>query len=534
VENVKPGAGRRDIARPPVSIVITTFNHTRFLGEAIESALRQTSPPCEVIVVDDGSTDDPASVVTRYPQVQLIRQINQGLAAARNTGWRAAGGRYVVFLDADDRLMPEALASNLKCFAERPECGFVYAGFRYIDVTGRHLGSPTPKLIGEDPYESFLRGNCVTMHATVMYRRECLAEVGGFDIALSRCEDYDLYLRLARHYAIAARVDCIAEYRQHDENMTRDIPRMLDTILLVMRRQRPYLRDHAQWKTALRAGMRDWKSIYVIAQGTQALAVVKASGLRQIPLRAMAKIFVRAPGTVAEIGCRWGLKRLGFDRAATRRRPIRLGDLRRLEPFSRNFGYDRGKPIDRRYIEDFLSHNTDDIRGRVLEIGDNTYTKRYGGNRVAVSDVLHVNPNNPQATLIGDLANGDHLLSEVFDCIVLTQTLHLIFDMRKAVATLHRILKPGGVLLATVPGVSSIDQGEWGSCWYWSLSPAALSGLLKERFSASNVRVRAYGNVLAALGFLHGLAENELRPTELDSYDPQYPLIVAARAVRQD
>ena len=117
-----------------VSVVITTYNDSQFLPEAIESALAQTVPPDEVIVVDDGSTDDPGAVVSRYPNVRLIRQANQGLAAARNTGWRAACGRYLVFLDADDRLMSKALASNLHRFDQRPDCAFVYGGFRYIDA----------------------------------------------------------------------------------------------------------------------------------------------------------------------------------------------------------------------------------------------------------------------------------------------------------------------------------------------------------------------------------------------------------------
>jgi SAM-dependent methyltransferase len=152
---------------------------------------------------------------------------------------------------------------------------------------------------------------------------------------------------------------------------------------------------------------------------------------------------------------------------------------------------------------------------------------------VTHSDILHVSPDNPRATLVGDLANGDNLPSGAFDCIVLAQTLHLIFDVHKAIATLHRMLKPGGVLLVTVPGVSSIDRGEWGPSWYWSLSPAALSRLLEEKFDSTRISVTAYGNVLAAIGFLHGLAEHELSPAELDAYDPQYPMIVAARAVKQ-
>ena len=210
----------------------------------------------------------------------------------------------------------------------------------------------------------------------------------------------------------------------------------------------------------------------------------------------------------------------------------KLGDLRRVFPISGYFGYDRGKPVDRRYIEDFLSRNTEDIRGRVLEVGDNAYTVQFGGTRVQQSDVLHVDSGDQRATLVGDLAEGYQLPSQAFDCIVLTQTLQLVFDIRRAVATLYRMLKPGGVLLATAPGISSIDRGEWGPGWCWSLSTNALRRLLEESFDEENITVSGYGNVLAAIAFLHGLAESELSPGELDTYDPCYPVIVAARAVK--
>jgi len=516
-----------------VSIVITTYNHARFLAEAIESALGQTIRPGEVIVVDDGSTDDPGSVVGRYPQVQLIRQSNQGLAAARNTGWRAARGRYVVFLDADDRLLPEGIASNLRRFDERPECAFVYGSYSYIDAGGRHLSSPPLQLIGDDAYGSFLKGNCVAMHATVMYRRDCLGEVGGFDARLRCCEDYELYLRLARRYRVAAGEDRIAEYRRHGSNMSLNFPHMLDTVLEVLRRQSEHINDNAQRRRALTTGIRDWKLAYAEVQVSQALTAAKTSRLGQVPWRATAKVFARAPMPFLRVTCRRILRALRSRLPPVRRKSVRFGDLRRLHPISPNFGYDRGKPVDRRYIEDFLSRNAEDIKERVLEIGDNAYTMQYGGARVTRSDVLDIDESNPRATLVGDLGEGHNLPSEAFDCIVLTQTLQFVFDVHGAVTILHRMLKPGGVLLLTVPSVSSIDRGEWGASWYWSLSPAALSRLLGRRFGEANISVTAYGNVLAAVAFLHGLAESELRPTELDARDPLYPVIVAARAVKR-
>ena len=154
---------------------------------------------------------------------------------------------------------------------------------------------------------------------------------------------------------------------------------------------------------------------------------------------------------------------------------------RRVTPVSRCFGYDRGQPIDRYYIENFLAANAGDIRGRVLEIGDNSYTRQYGGERVTVSDVLHVEDGGRGATIVGDLAQGDNIPSDAFDCVILTQTLQFIYDVHAAVRTLHRILKPGGVILATVPNITSTGDVEWEKTWFWGfthLSAARLFGEL--------------------------------------------------------
>jgi SAM-dependent methyltransferase len=212
---------------------------------------------------------------------------------------------------------------------------------------------------------------------------------------------------------------------------------------------------------------------------------------------------------------------------------VRLGDLRRVTPLSRAFGFDRGQPVDRYYIESFLARNAADIRGRVLEIGDATYTRRFGANRVTRSDVLHVSNGNPNATIVADLAHGEAIPSASFDCVILTQTLHLVYDVRAAVATLRRILAPGGVCLVTVPGISQIDAGAWRDSWYWAFTPASLSRALGERFGA-RVSVESYGNVLAASSFLYGLSAAELTAEELDAADACYPVTVAARATVGD
>lgn len=212
---------------------------------------------------------------------------------------------------------------------------------------------------------------------------------------------------------------------------------------------------------------------------------------------------------------------------------VQFGDLRRVTPISREFGYDRGLPIDRHYIENFLAEHAPDIRGRVLEIGDDSYTKRFGGERVTVRDVLHVVAGNPGATIVADLTDADHIPSNTFDCIILTQTLHLIYDVRAAIRTLHRILKPGGVLLATVPGITQTSVDEWEESWYWSFTHRSIRRLFAEWFPAENLSVEARGNVLAAIAFLHGLSTEELLPSELDYHDPQYQFLITVRAVKE-
>src|SRR5438094_4795857 len=216
-------------AAPAVGVVITTFDHAHFLGEAIESVLAQDRPAAEILVVDDGSSDDPAAVAAQYPGVTLIRQVNQGLAAARNTGLRESTAEKVILLDADDRLLPHAVAAGLACFAAAPSCGFVYGGYRRVSTrAGRQRSENYFNPIGADPYRDFLKGNVVGMHAAVMYDRARLLDAGGFDPTLRRCEDYDVYLRMSRVSPVASHRDIVAEYRWHGANMSANHHEMLE------------------------------------------------------------------------------------------------------------------------------------------------------------------------------------------------------------------------------------------------------------------------------------------------------------------
>jgi SAM-dependent methyltransferase len=204
-----------------------------------------------------------------------------------------------------------------------------------------------------------------------------------------------------------------------------------------------------------------------------------------------------------------------------------------VEPLSRAFGGDRGLPLDRYYIEGFLGHHAADVRGRVAEIGDSVYTHRFGGHRVMRSDIVDTPDSaNPHATVRVDLQQEGAMEPHRFDCMIVTQTLHMIYDIRGAVASIHRALAPGGVVLATVPGITAIDAVDGPEKWFWAMTQSAARRLFEEKFGTAGVQVEQFGNVLSATAFLQGLAFEEVDRRSLDVVDPLYPVITGIRAVK--
>lgn len=209
---------------------------------------------------------------------------------------------------------------------------------------------------------------------------------------------------------------------------------------------------------------------------------------------------------------------------------VRFGDLRRVSPVTESQSL-RGLAVDRYFIEKFLSSNAEDIYGRVMEIKDNYYTRKFGMERVTESDILnYMEGINPESTIIADLASAPHIPSDTFDCIIFTQTLQYIYDSNCALETLYRILKPGGVLLTTVPAISHTPGLKSDMYWYWNFTSTAADRLFKEFFPPDKVEVQSYGNILAALCFLHGIASEELTEEELDHYDPNFEVIISIKS----
>jgi glycosyltransferase involved in cell wall biosynthesis len=244
-----------------VSVVIACYNGERYLQETIESALAQSHPEVEVIVVDDGSTDGSSEIAQKFP-VRYIRQENRGLTESRNLGIRMSRGDYVVFLDADDRLRPTAIETGLCAMAKRPECAMTVGDHLFISSDGSYLSNSRKACLQSSHYEELLKSNFIEMISTVLFRRSVLEEVGGFDTTLSVAEDYELYLRIARVYPISSHSALTGEYRLHRTNASRNSELMLRMTLQVLRRQGQYVRSDWRRLFAYLAGLRNWRTKY--------------------------------------------------------------------------------------------------------------------------------------------------------------------------------------------------------------------------------------------------------------------------------
>jgi glycosyltransferase involved in cell wall biosynthesis len=224
-----------------VTVVIPCYKQAHLLGDAIRSCLGQEPAPAEVIVVDDGSPDDVAAAVAAVgnPRVRLLRRDNGGLSAARNTGLLASSSPFLIFLDADDTLRPDAIAAGLACHAAHPGAAFVWGGFQNMDADGCLYGPLSARQPQAVPLTDLLAGNIVGMHGAVMYRREPLTAAGGFDEALRTVEDWDMYLRLAAAHPVACHDTPVANYRRYDNSMSTDFDRMLRGGLTMLEHFRP-------------------------------------------------------------------------------------------------------------------------------------------------------------------------------------------------------------------------------------------------------------------------------------------------------
>lgn len=244
-----------------VSIIIPCFGQAHFLPEAIESVLRQTYAHIEIIVVDDGSLDDTWRVVSSYPGLKYFCQNNQGVSMARNAGLVRSNGRYVLFLDADDRLLPAAVQLGIDMFATYPDLALVHAPYFIIDRLGfkrEHQPLDTvPK-----PYLELLKHNHIGNTGCALFQRWVFTAVGLFDRSVDAAADYDLYLRTARKFRIGSHPEPIMEYRRHNANMSNNSALMLKGTLNALRKQLSYVNGNSELIEAYRQGRTFWKQNY--------------------------------------------------------------------------------------------------------------------------------------------------------------------------------------------------------------------------------------------------------------------------------
>lgn len=365
-----------------------------------------------------------------------------------------------------------------------------------------------------------------------LVRRNVLEEVGGFENSFRNMhEDGIVHAKICLEWPVYAAGECWYRYRQHpDSCCSQSIASGTDQAAL-----RAYLAWLATYLTE--KGRAD-SEVGDLVQRLLRHHRDSRSRLMQEKIKATARQSLRRAREVADRFAPAFLRRwVGLVGFGKRGSPpvgwLHFGNLRRLTPVSRDFGFDRGSPVDRYYIERFLEEHAVDVHGYVLEIGDREYTLRYGGDLVTHSDVLHARLGNPQATLVGDLCTGKNIPQDRYDCIILTQVLPFLWDFEAAIGTVRDALRPGGVLLATVPGISQIsryDANQWGD--YWRFTSLSAKRLFEKAFGEASVDITVHGNVLAATAFLHGVAAQELRPEELNYRDPDYEMTIAIRATK--
>jgi glycosyltransferase involved in cell wall biosynthesis len=249
---------------PAVSVIVPCYNHGHFLAEALAS-ITSTSLQIEIVVVDDGSTDQTPDVVATFEtpyDLRFVRQQNAGLSAARNRGIRESRGRYLLFLDADDRLAPGGLEVGASTLDEHPEVAFVFGRCVVMDASGELQPTPAQPRIVRDLYRELLRRNYIWTPSVVMFRREAVEKAGAFNPRVNAAADYELYLHIARHHPVWDHGQVVAHYRRHDGNMSLDAARMLKETLAVIASQRPFLEEDEASLLACAEGRRNWQDFY--------------------------------------------------------------------------------------------------------------------------------------------------------------------------------------------------------------------------------------------------------------------------------
>jgi peptidoglycan/xylan/chitin deacetylase (PgdA/CDA1 family) len=496
-----------------VATVIRCADLVRHVYSTLDSVERQTLGRGEIVLVTDESTPAPArDWVVKLAGARALVAAHAPASrpgAVRNAGVRATTSSYVMCLEAGDLLDPRFHEFTSAKLDEEADVDLVTSWIHLLGPgSNRRVIAPRTDAGCDLDAAS---GSTDAIHGASMFRRAAWTAVGGFDESLPALDDYDFWLRVlqaGRRCAIVTR-PLLVRWMREDALYRRAWatgPHVDAIRTLAARHAALFGRDPAHTLAARELVLRDLDAQY------KQLLARRDAGLHELD---------SLKTRIAEL--REAL-------APSERDSVDLGDLKRTTPVARNWGYERGTPIDRHYIERFLEAHAADIRGAVLEVQEPDYTKRFGGDRVTRSDVVDLNASNPLATIVSDLRSAANIAAGTYDCVILTQTLHVVDDMRAVVGECARILKPDGVLLVTLPCASRVclEYGDEGD--FWRVTEAGARQLFSESFPGDALDVRARGNVLVNAAFLYGLACHELDAAEFAHDDPYFPLLVTVRA----
>jgi glycosyltransferase involved in cell wall biosynthesis len=480
------------------------------LPDAVRSILCQTYSQYEIVVIDDGSTDETRKVASGFEKVKYFYQKNRGLASARNMGIHECRGDFLVFLDADDLLLPTALQIGVDELLSHPECAFVSGDHRRVNMDLMPLFKFRSRPIQREHYLAFLRGNYIGMHATVMYRRKPLEEAGGFDETLGACEDYDLYLRIAREHPVCCHGCVVADYRQHQANMSRDPEFMLKWALAVHHAQYEYVKGHPNLELAYAEGDRYFREYYGdqifrhlrarfrISPVDFSLARCLGSVLLQYPIRK-----VSAARAKAKLEYMYSALLKAVHRATVwpPLGKIRFGAMRSKHPIYS----ERGdlQSITRWYSDRWIGQQQAGLKGRVLRVGSTDLS----------ADAM------------------DIVSFEAYDAVICALQLQSVYDLERAVKHMWGLLKPSGMLFATLPAVTTAHGTNEND--FWRFTAISALRLFELQFPKASIEVQPLGNVLTSIGALHGVPAGEFSQRELDTIGAQHPVLIGVKATKR-
>ena len=499
-------AGSADAVRA-VSVIAFAVGPERVVDRTLRVAIEQAAHGGELIVVHDRDEDAARARLTGYPIERPVRFVaghSKSPGASRNAGVRSSTCECFLVIDGGESLPSDYAFNAQRALAAAPDASFAAAPGG--PLFGRvNTGRPSDGRIDA----ASLVGSPWSIGPAIV-RRQAFDDVGGFDDSLPALVDWDFLLTLWEAGKTGVMLTGSGARHADDDVRLRESMRPqyhLPAVRSIFVRHRSTFQQHM--RTALVERERTAKALFECER----------------------QLLERRSRTMADL--RAARDQLEALKPALDQRGLRavdFADLRRTTPLSRNWGSERGLPIDRHYIHRFIAEHAQDVHGQVIEVLGDELTTTYGQDRVHRSDVLDIDAGNARATLIADLRVAEQLPADTYDCFILTQTLHLIDDMSAALRNAYRLLKPGGVLLATLPCASMVatEYGPTGD--HWRVTEAGARTLFERVFRAADVEIRAHGNVLTLAAFLYGLCCEDLDPQELASDDPAYPLLITVRA----